>query len=176
MISKRHIRTTRYTLLFHLASELFTPKNGPDPDSLGRSYVYTVLEHTVGSFLTHSFSSWGWEEHFKPEVRRSGYRSPFIVPGRTLNRSHTKIFLIRHQLTFSDQELRGITNRVCWCPLFLSVFWDEAALAVRALLNDPTWTSQLTTSPHRDLAEAAPSVLERHLRYVPQDVMELGFF
>ncbi|KAG0717978.1 hypothetical protein GWK47_007884 [Chionoecetes opilio] len=86
-----------------------------------------------------------------------------------------KIFMFRHQLDLPAREGGGL-RRLC---LFISLAyvkqWNEAMVSNRAPLNDLEFLRLLEAYPDKEVSHTASTALKRHLWYLSEDLVGLGF-
>lgn len=87
-----------------------------------------------------------------------------------------KMVLFQGQLTLTARELKGLTELALFVALVYGRFWHEARLASHAPLNDAKMLALLQTYPKRTVADAAFTVLSRHLWYFSEHLIGLAFF
>ncbi|KAG0715703.1 hypothetical protein GWK47_011344 [Chionoecetes opilio] len=87
-----------------------------------------------------------------------------------------KIFMFRHQLDLTAREEGGLRRLRLFISLAYVKQWNEAMVSNRAPLHDLEFLRLLETYPDKEVSHTASTALKRHLWYLLEDLVGLGFF
>lgn len=87
-----------------------------------------------------------------------------------------KLQMLKSQLKLTTRETLGVRRMALFVSLIYVRQWHEAIVSVKAPLNDVRFLEILLTYPDGSLAKVADRALRRHLWYVNEENVALGFF
>ena len=87
-----------------------------------------------------------------------------------------KLQMLNSQLELTAREALGVRRMALFISLVYVRQWHEAMVSVKAPLNDVRFLNILRTYPDSQVAKVGDRALRRHLWYVTEENVAIGFF